>query len=59
MSSGKSQALAAVKQDGSVLRQYESFRNEWNYRDFWRKGQWLEFLKTSALDQLEASILGS
>ena len=35
----------------------ESFRNEWNYRDFWRKGQWLEFLKTSALDQLEASIL--
>ena len=37
----------------------ESFRNEWNYRDFWRKGQWLKFFKTSALDQLEASILGS
>ena len=34
-------------------------RNYWNDRDFCTKGWWLEFLKSSALDQSEASIFGS
>ena len=33
--------------------------NVWNERDFWTKGQCLEFLKSSLLNQWGASILGS
>ena len=44
---------------GMTPKRPEWCRNEWNDRDSWTKGRWLEFLKSSALDQSEASILGS
>ena len=44
---------------GMTLKTPEWCQNEWSDRNFLTKGLWLEFLKSSALDQSEASILGS
>ena len=44
---------------GMTPKTPEWCQNEWSDRNFLTKGLWLEFLKSSALDQSEASILGS
>ena len=43
---------------GMTPKTPEWCQNEWSDRNFLTKGLWLEFLKSSALDQSEASILG-
>ena len=44
---------------GMTPKMPEWCQNEWSDRNFLTKGLWLEFLKSSALDQSEALILGS